>query len=227
MVASLAVMRDAVRSVAPRANLGRMRAAGVKSALLLTSRKPSRACRSLVPEGHLTIAQQFIAGNLVLLNKSSPVGMDEGPARFICPYGTRLQYAGVIPAMNRRAILTCPYGASLEMWVIARLEGRAEHREGGEITHGHLGTPWRRTNLCTKAKGDTMKKTGTVPAAVGLPGGTLSRACRLPGKPLPQAARLLGGTLLPAARRAYGRSPPCGKAAVREAFCTGRLPQFP
>ena len=92
--------------------------------LLPTSRKPPWARRSLVPEGHLKKAQRFIAGSALATQWRNPVGRDERPASFNRPYGTWFQSTNVIPAMNRRAILTCPHGASLETRVIARAEAR-------------------------------------------------------------------------------------------------------
>ena len=46
--------------------------------------------RQVVPEGHLTIAQRFIAGNAVLVHEPSPIGTIEGGGVFDRPYGTRL-----------------------------------------------------------------------------------------------------------------------------------------
>ena len=106
--------------------VSRVASRGLQALLLPTSRELSRGSRRLVPGGHLTIAQRFIAGNMVPPNEPSPVGTDEGPANFNRPYGTRFPSGNVIPAINRRAILTCPYGASPEIWVIARLEARVD-----------------------------------------------------------------------------------------------------
>ena len=55
----------------------RLAFAAVPLWLVLSQYDPAQADRTLVPKGHLTIAQRFIAGNVVLADDPSPVGADE------------------------------------------------------------------------------------------------------------------------------------------------------
>jgi hypothetical protein len=64
---------------------------------------------TLAPEGHLRIAQRFIAGECVALRAICPVGTTE---RFNCPYGTSGVFEISNPAMNRWAIFNRPSGTN-------------------------------------------------------------------------------------------------------------------
>ena len=110
----------------------------------------SASSRCQARRGLMKIAQQFTAGMQACVGQMGPVGTTEVESsnvvvleHFSRPYGTELWSWPWNPAMNRWAIVECPYGTAMRQ---NRYAGEpAAHRRQGGLAHESQSTPVTRS----------------------------------------------------------------------------------